>query len=345
MVGQVNNGLSRVTSSLELLSHTALLKCEIDAKADNQRLQDLASGRVTPSTSFTVCDSSSPATGFLRNFVSLRDTSGVGSDVGYSIEGYPSTDDMRDEEDNELSPIPSKPAENLAAYLARTRSIGNLPTSISISDTSQFLQTFTAREENVAAATDGSQHHGIFGGRGWLSRSGNLGRSVSYEQLERENAELRQRLSTKDAEIASLESTIEQLEKQVSDLRQLPTGKISQIPLEDMLQLMRDYGSELSDTAVPPRKEKVQKASVVRQFRRWNPTFFEHFYHKNGKWIPKLGKKGELERRARARASAMGPNKKIHKAGSDCDTVSSSTTVSTAAPPRRASTTTKSSPK
>ena len=70
-----------------------------------------------------------------------------------------------------------------------------------------------------------------------------------------------------------------------------------------MLQLMREYGSELSDTAVPPRKDSVQKASVVRQFRRWNPTFFEHFYHKNGKWIPKLGKKGELERREKVRAA------------------------------------------
>jgi hypothetical protein len=71
-----------------------------------------------------------------------------------------------------------------------------------------------------------------------------------------------------------------------------------------MLQLMREYGSELSETAVPPRKDAVQKASVVRQFRRWNPTFFEHFYHKGGKWVPKLGKKGELERRAKLRASA-----------------------------------------
>lgn len=72
-----------------------------------------------------------------------------------------------------------------------------------------------------------------------------------------------------------------------------------------MLQLMREYGSELSDTAVPPRKDSVQKASVVRQFRRWNPTFFEHFYHKNGKWVPKLGKKGELDRRAKVRAAAQ----------------------------------------
>jgi hypothetical protein len=81
-----------------------------------------------------------------------------------------------------------------------------------------------------------------------------------------------------------------------------------------MLQLMREYGSELSDTAVPPRKDSVQKASVVRQFRRWNPTFFEHFYHKNGKWVPKLGKKGELDRRAKVRAAAQ---KKCGAKGAD----------------------------
>jgi hypothetical protein len=71
-----------------------------------------------------------------------------------------------------------------------------------------------------------------------------------------------------------------------------------------MLQLMREYGSELSETAVPPRRDAVQKASVVRQFRRWNPTFFEHFHHRGGRWVPKLGKKGELERRAALRARA-----------------------------------------
>ena len=64
---------------------------------------------------------------------------------------------------------------------------------------------------------------------------------------------------------------------------------------------MHEYGSEVSDNALPPRKGEVQKASVVRQFRRWNPKFFEYFEHRNGRWVPKLGKKAELERRERAR--------------------------------------------
>lgn len=54
-----------------------------------------------------------------------------------------------------------------------------------------------------------------------------------------------------------------------------------------MFELMKEYGSEGSDSAILPRKDMVQKASVVRQFRRWNPNFFEYFVHKEGKWIPR----------------------------------------------------------
>lgn len=64
---------------------------------------------------------------------------------------------------------------------------------------------------------------------------------------------------------------------------------------------MRTYGSEVSDMAMPPRKSCVQKASVVRQFRRWNPNFLEWFEHVNGQWVPKLGREGELKRRQQAR--------------------------------------------
>jgi hypothetical protein len=74
----------------------------------------------------------------------------------------------------------------------------------------------------------------------------------------------------------------------------------------DMLSIMEDYGSEVSDTTMPrrPRKLEVQRASVVRQFRRWNPNFLRHFVHKDGKWVPKLGKMGELARRERVRREA-----------------------------------------
>lgn len=71
-----------------------------------------------------------------------------------------------------------------------------------------------------------------------------------------------------------------------------------------MLAIMREYGSEVSDTAMPPRKTYVQKASVVRQFRRWNPNFLDWFEYSNGTWLPKLGKAGELKRRQAARKDA-----------------------------------------
>jgi hypothetical protein len=51
-------------------------------------------------------------------------------------------------------------------------------------------------------------------------------------QLERENARLRRLAAARDGEIAALEARVAALGKQVAELRQLPTGKISQIPIE-----------------------------------------------------------------------------------------------------------------
>lgn len=69
----------------------------------------------------------------------------------------------------------------------------------------------------------------------------------------------------------------------------------------DMLEIMQTYGSEVSDIVLPPRKTNIQKASVIRQFRRWNPNFLKYFYFRDGLWHPKLGKEAELERRSAAR--------------------------------------------
>lgn len=345
------SGLTRVTSSLELLSHTATLKSEIEAKEEQERLQE-AAGRVSPASTTSEHGGLRATSALGSIFVSPRDTAvfgrggGVAIDSGYSIEGYASTDDARDDDAEELSPIPSQPAENLSAYLARGGGTA-LPLALGAHDSGHFLLKFhgssgsRAVTETLGRRESGFLHHGD----GLLCASFSSASDLQvplppnhHGRLERENSDLRQLVEAKDRTIASLEASLASLEKQVADLRQLPTGKISQIPLEyvsrgscsphvtsppqkthallfcfvfhpfvfllldrDMLQLMRDYGSELSDTAVPPRKDAVQKASVVRQFRRWNPTFFEHFVHKNGKWVPKLGKKGELDRRAKVR--------------------------------------------
>jgi hypothetical protein len=99
------------------------------------------------------------------------------------------------------------------------------------------------------------------------------------------------------------------------------------VPNSDMLDLMQAYGSEVSDhthlsSAMTSGKRKVQKASIVRQFRRWNPNFHEFFRHEGGQWIPKLGIQGELDRRASNRAerrlrkvveSTENPSKRIKK--------------------------------
>jgi hypothetical protein len=55
---------------------------------------------------------------------------------------------------------------------------------------------------------------------------------VSYEALLRENYHMRDQLQDKDSVISSLQHKVDQLETQIAELRQLPTGKISHIPVE-----------------------------------------------------------------------------------------------------------------
>ena len=57
-------------------------------------------------------------------------------------------------------------------------------------------------------------------------------RAASYEALLQENLRLKQEASLKDETIASLQAKADGLEKQIVELRQLPTGKISHIPIE-----------------------------------------------------------------------------------------------------------------
>jgi hypothetical protein len=111
-----------------------------------------------------------------------------------------------------------------------------------------------------------------------------------------------------------------------------------------MLELMQAYGSEVSDhthlsMALTSGKRNVQKASIVRQFRRWNPNFQEFFRHEGGKWIPKLGHQGELDRRARNRA-----DRRLRKVvdGSSDDNDNKSSSKKTQSPVASAATTTKS---
>lgn len=54
----------------------------------------------------------------------------------------------------------------------------------------------------------------------------------SYEALANENIEMRRQLREKEAATIQLQERIASLENQISELRQLPTGKISHIPIE-----------------------------------------------------------------------------------------------------------------
>jgi hypothetical protein len=54
----------------------------------------------------------------------------------------------------------------------------------------------------------------------------------SYEKsLTRENANMREQLKEKDMVVSFLQQRVNYLEKQINELRQLPTGKISHIPI------------------------------------------------------------------------------------------------------------------
>lgn len=118
------------------------------------------------------------------------------------------------------------------------------------------------------------------------------------KQLIRENVQLKIELGDAKKEIAKLKKEMNRANCNISELRSLSGGnKISEIPLADMIEIMQEYGSEVSGQSFQKRKEDPQPASIVRQFRRWNPDFLKYFCRKNGKWIPKLGKAGELQRR------------------------------------------------
>jgi hypothetical protein len=118
----------------------------------------------------------------------------------------------------------------------------------------------------------------------------------------RENVQLKIELGEAKKEIACLKKEIARNSCNIRELRSFSAGnKISEIPLADMIEIMKEYGSEISSQSFQKRKEDPQPASIVRQFRRWNPEFLNFFNCKDGKWVPKLGKAGELKRRKKKR--------------------------------------------
>jgi hypothetical protein len=92
----------------------------------------------------------------------------------------------------------------------------------------------------------------------------------------------------------------------------------------EMMRIMKEYGSEVSNQTLATRKQDIKKASVVRQFRRWNPEFFRYFVRDaNGQWQPRLGKEAELKRRAQKRLSIKTQNQQGKRESSSVASTSS----------------------
>jgi hypothetical protein len=73
-------------------------------------------------------------------------------------------------------------------------------------------------------------YHGGHGGYGTTASSSS--ESASYRALADENAKLRHQVHQKETSVAALEAKVRHLETQIGELRELPTGKISHIPVE-----------------------------------------------------------------------------------------------------------------
>jgi hypothetical protein len=54
----------------------------------------------------------------------------------------------------------------------------------------------------------------------------------TYEEMARELSFVRNQLKEKDMVVSSLQHRVDFLENQINELRQLPTGKITHIPIE-----------------------------------------------------------------------------------------------------------------
>lgn len=63
-------------------------------------------------------------------------------------------------------------------------------------------------------------------------QEGHVGQAMSYDDMAREMAFMREQLKEKDMVVSSLQHRVNFLENKITELRQLPTGKISHIPVE-----------------------------------------------------------------------------------------------------------------
>lgn len=270
-MGGPGDGLSRKQSSLELLCHTAVLKDEIDEKERTEtspfsrnlvspqdsaaRLADAQAFSIEgyPSTESEDSDELPPGLSPVQPFGGSNDKRSAFEARGYRIVPLPSLLSSHDSCQSLGRLIGSSSSSSYLTGLME--STGNIKDFSPKTNTSERIfgkNTKVPNKDNGQAQASNSfkllpkdsQSISDFsllllnsGVRRSDSSSDMLlspprSRSSSIDDLERENAELRKLMKVKNETIVTLTSKIDELEKHVQDLRQLPTGKISQIPLE-----------------------------------------------------------------------------------------------------------------
>lgn len=125
-----------------------------------------------------------------------------------------------------------------------------------------------------------------------------FGRSTEPEEIQL--TEPVSDLSEEEDEIEIDEPQEKRYGKVLVDYKWPPSRNHNEIPLPTMLQVMKVFGPE---GLHPWRKDihKLDKSSIIRLFKQWNPHFFVWFHKRKGIWVPLLGFQQESARRKLSR--------------------------------------------
>lgn len=205
--------LPRALSSLELLSQTA-----IEIESANSSPRSLIYSRA----------SSPPALSVVSETLVLPEMVHKSSHVG-----FPGTTSPHDENNKDLKNHSARPL---------------MPRPSLMDHEGSSLATLMREPSGLYVTLLGGSHTGVGGNLqsfpNHIYRSSSFSSSCGATVTESssttaatgshpsENAWLRQQLAAKDSTIATLQIQVQNLTQEIRQLRQLPTGKISQIPLE-----------------------------------------------------------------------------------------------------------------
>jgi hypothetical protein len=204
--------LPRALSSLELLSQTA-----IEIESANSSPRSLIYSRA----------SSPPALSVVSETLVLPEMVHKSAHVGFPGPTSPHDENNKDLKNHSARPLMPRP---------------------SLMDHEGSLATLMREPSGLYVTLLGGSHTGVGGNLqsfpNHIYRSSSFSSSCGATVTESsstaaatgshtsENAWLRQQLAAKDSTIATLQIQVQNLTQEIRQLRQLPTGKISQIPLE-----------------------------------------------------------------------------------------------------------------